>query len=87
MRKKNNSILIQESNCITKYIIASLISDVKEKEKSKEGFARNFTEGWIEFLSKRVAKEVACNLNSTRVGGKKRSRAHDVMWNIKYLSK
>ena len=29
--------------------------------------ARNFTEGWIEFLSKRAAKEVAANLNSAQV--------------------
>ena len=47
--------------------------------------ARNFTEGWVEFLSKRVAKGVAANLNSTQVGGSKRSKAHDVLWNIKYL--
>jgi hypothetical protein len=29
--------------------------------------ARNFTEGWIEFLSKRNAKEVAANLNTVQV--------------------
>jgi len=29
--------------------------------------ARNFTEGWVEFLSKRVAKEVAAKLNTVQV--------------------
>jgi len=61
--------------------------DMKEKAKRKDKLARNFTEGWIEFLSKRDAKAVASNLNNTLVGGKKRSKAHDVLWNIKYLPK
>jgi len=61
--------------------------DMKEKAKRKDKLARHFTEGWIEFLSKRAAKEVASNLNNTLVGGKKRSKAHDVLWNIKYLPK
>merc|ERR1719510_2816297 len=61
--------------------------DLKEKNKRKDKLARHFTEGWIEFLSKRVAKEVASNLNNTPVGGKKRSKAHDVLWNVKYLAK
>jgi len=48
--------------------------------------ARNFTEGWVEFMSKKLAKQVASNLNLTQVGGKKRSKSHDVIWNIKYLT-
>ena len=60
--------------------------DEKEKAKSKDNRARRFTEGWVEFASKRVAKEVAHRLNNTSVGGKKRNKAaHDVIWNIKYL--
>jgi len=59
--------------------------DLKERNKRKDKLARNFTEGWIEFISKRVAKEVATNLNMTQVGGKKRSKSHDINWNIKYL--
>merc|ERR1719189_713125 len=61
--------------------------DMKEKQKRKDKMARQFTEGWIEFQSKRSAKEVAANLNTTPVGGKKRSKSHDVLWNIKYLPK
>ena len=56
----------------------------KKKSPGQSHF-RRFTEGWIEFLSKRVAKEVAVRLNNTAVGGNKRSKAHDVLWNIKYL--
>jgi len=59
--------------------------DLKERSKRKDKLARNFTEGWVEFNSKRVAKDVATNLNLTQVGGKKRAKSHDVTWNIKYL--
>ena len=48
-------------------------------------YSLKFSEGWIEFYSKRVAKEVANNVNNTAVGGKKKSQASDVIWNIKYL--
>lgn len=61
--------------------------DSKDKNKRKDKMTRHFTEGWIEFLSKRAAKDVASNLNNTPVGGKKRAKSHDVLWNIKYLPK
>jgi hypothetical protein len=46
---------------------ALFLQDLKEKAKRRDKMARNFTEGWIEFLSKRVAKEVAANLNTSQV--------------------
>jgi len=46
---------------------------------------RIFTEGWVEFASKRVARVVASTLNSTQVGGKRRSPWYSDLWNIKYL--
>ena len=46
---------------------------------------RIFTEGWVEFASKRVAREVALSLNNTQVGGKRRSPWYSDLWNIKYL--
>ncbi|BFZ62559.1 RNA-binding ATPase activator esf2 [Saitoella coloradoensis] len=48
---------------------------------------RNFTEGWIEFKDKKVAKTVAETLNATGIGGKKGSYYHDDLWNLKYLPK
>ncbi len=35
---------------------------------------RVFSEGWIEFKDKKVAKQVALSLNNTQVGGKRRSK-------------
>merc|ERR1719237_945045 len=52
---------------------------------NKDKRVLRFTEGWIEFMSKRLAKEVAQRVNNTAVGGSKRSKAHDALWNIKYL--
>lgn len=39
----------------------------------------------MEFASKRVAKAVAARFNNTKVGGKRRTRYHECLWNIKYL--
>ncbi|KAG0349226.1 RNA-binding ATPase activator esf2, partial [Gamsiella multidivaricata] len=48
---------------------------------------QNFTEGWVEFMDKSVAKQVAKTLNTTIIGGNKNSFYYDDMWNIKYLPK
>ncbi|KAF0700331.1 Aste57867_9144 [Aphanomyces stellatus] len=57
------------------------------KRRLKNGGNRqvNFTEGWIEFKRKKIAKAVAKELNTKKIGGKKRSKYHDDMWNLKYL--
>ncbi|CAC5388618.1 ESF2 [Mytilus coruscus] len=46
---------------------------------------RMFTEGWVEFEDKKVAKSVATKLNNKQIGGKKKSRWYDEMWTLKYL--
>jgi ESF2/ABP1 family protein len=45
-----------------------------------------YLDGWVEFLHKKDAKFVAENLNAQTMGGKKRGRWHDEVWNIKYLT-
>ncbi|KAG8079496.1 hypothetical protein GUJ93_ZPchr0007g4298 [Zizania palustris] len=49
--------------------------------------AKAYTEGWIEFSKKSVAKRVANLLNGEQIGGKKRSPFFYDIWNIKYLKK
>ncbi|CAK8533194.1 unnamed protein product [Lathyrus sativus] len=46
-----------------------------------------YSEGWVEFSNKFVAKRVANNLNGEQIGGRKRSSFYYDLWNIKYLSK
>ena len=48
---------------------------------------RIFSEGWVEFKSKKVAKTVARNLNNNQVGGKRRQSWYWDLWNVKYLPK
>ncbi|KRZ04883.1 Activator of basal transcription 1 [Trichinella pseudospiralis] len=58
----------------------------KEQVEGKNGKRRRrYTEGWVEFADKRVAKRVAMMLNNKQVGGRKRSRAYECLWNMKYL--
>ncbi|KAK0084466.1 hypothetical protein PV325_006981 [Microctonus aethiopoides] len=58
--------------------------DKKRKKKRKEA-TRYFTEGWIEFESKKIAKYVANTLNNKQISTRKRSKLYDTIWNIKYL--
>lgn len=55
-------------------------------KKSKRKVAKKFTEGWVEFERKSVAKKAAQLLNNTQVSSRKKSKHFDVIWNIKYLS-
>ncbi|CAL7942803.1 unnamed protein product [Xylocopa violacea] len=54
-------------------------------KKRKKICVKSFTEGWVEFESKRVAKYVASTLNNTQISTRKKSKFYDVIWNIKYL--
>uniref|UniRef100_A0A6M2CP22 Activator of basal transcription 1 n=1 Tax=Rhipicephalus microplus TaxID=6941 RepID=A0A6M2CP22_RHIMP len=53
-----------------------------EKEHGKP---RNFVEGWVEFMDKKIAKRVAATLNGVQVGGKRRAEYYHSLWSIKYL--
>ncbi|KAI8057763.1 hypothetical protein BDF22DRAFT_608007, partial [Syncephalis plumigaleata] len=47
-----------------------------------------FTEGWVEFKDKGIAKQVAKSLNAQPIGnGHKRGFYQHDLWNIKYLPK
>ncbi|XP_026822934.1 pre-rRNA-processing protein esf2-like [Rhopalosiphum maidis] len=47
--------------------------------------AKHFTEGWVEFERKKVAKQAAELLNGKRIDTRKRSKYFDSVWNLKYL--
>ncbi|XP_050527941.1 uncharacterized protein LOC126898034 [Daktulosphaira vitifoliae] len=53
--------------------------------KLKKRPAKHFTEGWVEFEKKKVAKQVAELLNGRRIDIRKRSKYFDSVWNLKYL--
>nr|XP_046253217.1 activator of basal transcription 1 [Scatophagus argus] len=56
------------------------------RKKRKSGSRRcDFTEGWVEFRDKRVAKRVAASLHNTPMGTRKRQQFFSDLWSIKYL--
>lgn len=60
-------------------------SKAKNHHSSKKSSRQLYTEGWIEFASKRTAKRCAETLNANMVGGRKGGFYYDDIWNMKYL--
>jgi ESF2/ABP1 family protein len=46
---------------------------------------KSFTDGWVEFTSKKEAKIIVETLNARTIGGKKGGYYVDDVWNLKYL--
>ncbi|XP_065668246.1 uncharacterized protein LOC100197622 isoform X2 [Hydra vulgaris] len=84
---KIRSLLLQFGKIGRVYLQAEDESKRKNRKKFGGTSRKQFTEGWVEFLDKKVAKSVAQSLNCTNIGGKKRYYYHDDIWNIKYLPK
>lgn len=62
--------------------------DARLHRKRAGGYrGQKFSEGWVEFTKKRIAKKVAETINGEQIGGRKRSIFYYDRWNIKYLSK
>ena len=59
---------------------------IRRKEYGKSG-GKRFTDGWVEFADKKIAKAVAFSLNGTPIGGRNRCIYAQDLWLIKYLPK
>lgn len=59
---------------------------LRRKEYGKSG-GKRYTNGWVEFCDKRIAKAVAFSLNGTPIGGRNRCIYAQDLWLIKYLPK
>ncbi|SPP88559.1 pre-rRNA-processing protein esf2-like [Drosophila guanche] len=59
-------------------------SDRAKKNKRKR-YNIHFTEGWVEFESKRVAKQIVPLLNNKQISTRKSSQFYDSLWSMKYL--
>ncbi|XP_076999986.1 activator of basal transcription 1 [Tamandua tetradactyla] len=53
--------------------------------KKGSKYSKDYTEGWVEFRDKRVAKRVAASLHNTSMGARRRSPFRYDLWNLKYL--
>ncbi|KAF2721540.1 hypothetical protein K431DRAFT_284696 [Polychaeton citri CBS 116435] len=55
------------------------------RKKSGGNKKKSFTDGWVEFVSKKDAKAAVDLLNGGIIGGKKGNFYHDDLWNMRYL--
>ncbi|CAG8635313.1 9168_t:CDS:2 [Paraglomus brasilianum] len=86
MKPQKVRYLLQAYGEIGRIYLAPEDQKVRQRRKKFGGNGKkNYTEGWVEFLDKKVAKVVANMLNAKPIGGKKRFYYHDDLWNIKYL--
>lgn len=75
--------------CVSR-LMAHLCPDAKRtylRRKYTSTKKVHFTEGWVEFKDKKIARSVAEMLNAQPIGGKKGSRWRDDVWTMKYLPK
>lgn len=70
---------------ITKIFLTPYVPPSGNSGGKRKNRRRTYTDGWIEFASKRTAKVCAETLNATIVGGKKGGWYHDDVFNMKYL--
>lgn len=68
------------------YSMYNFLAHRKKKKNSQKLLAMHFTEGWVEFESKRIAKRIASFLNNQPITTKKGSKFCDILWSMKYLS-
>ncbi|KAM8720560.1 hypothetical protein ACLKA7_006578 [Drosophila subpalustris] len=59
--------------------------DKKTKKNKRKRYNIHFTEGWVEFESKRVAKQIVPLLNNKQISTRKKSQFYDSLWSMKYL--
>lgn len=70
------------------YLAAEDKAEHTRRKKTGGNKKTRYTEGWVEFAKRRIARQVAESLNGTSVGGKKRHNFfRDDMWNMRYLPK
>nr|ACU21408.1 unknown [Glycine max] len=80
--------ILSQFGDIQRIFLAPQDSSVQVPAKRSRGSRdQAYSEGWVEFGNKSVAKRVANMLNGEQIRGKKRSSFYYDLWNIKYLSK
>lgn len=85
--QKMRQLLEQHGEVARLYMAPEMASLRAKRKKLKGNTGKNFTEGWVEFEDKRVAKSVTRMLNGQPMGGKRRSAYHYDLWCLKYLQK
>lgn len=69
---------------ITKVFLSPLVPSASAPRR-RSNKRKSYSDGWVEFASKKTAKICAETLNAHIVGGRKGGWYHDDVWNMKYL--
>ncbi|KAJ3116032.1 RNA-binding ATPase activator esf2 [Phlyctochytrium bullatum] len=86
MKPRKLRQLLEQFAKIGRIYLAPEDPKITARRKKYRGNKRiNYTEGWVEFEDKKVARNTASFLNGRNIGGKKGSRYYDDLWSIKYL--
>ena len=67
------------------YLVEEDKTHRKKRRKAGGSSGKRYTEGWIEFASKKIAKLVGSSLNMTPISHQKGNMHHDDVWSVKYL--
>jgi ESF2/ABP1 family protein len=80
--------LLQDFGTVTRvYLVPEDAARRKRRKQNGGNGSKRYSEGWIEFESKKTAKHVAASLNNTAISNRKRDPHCDDTWNLKFLSK
>ncbi|GAB0098409.1 pre-rRNA-processing protein esf2-like [Sergentomyia squamirostris] len=78
--------LLGEFGKIGRVYLQNNKKDGDDQAKKMKKSRRKYTEGWVEFESKKVAKLIALRLNGKPISTRKGSKFCDILWNLKFLS-
>lgn len=84
---KIKSLLGEYGEVCRVYLVEEDKAARNRRKKQGGSGSKRYTEGWVEFAKKRVAKHVAQSLNNTQISNYKRSHHYGDLWNLKYLHK
>lgn len=81
--------LLGEYGVVTRIYLEEEDKAARKRRQKASGSSggKRYTEGWVEYEDKKVAKRVAAALNNAPITNHKRNVHYGDMWNIKYLSK
>lgn len=86
MRPNKVKMLLEQHGVISRvYLVEEDASSRRTRKKMGGNSGKRYTEGWVEFEDKKIAKAVAASLNTRPIGGKKGDYFRDDLWNLKYL--
>mmetsp|Transcript_20059 Transcript_20059/g.43242 ORF Transcript_20059/g.43242 Transcript_20059/m.43242 type:complete len:286 (+) Transcript_20059:56-913(+) len=83
--------LLSEFGPVTRVYLVEEDRSARKRRRKLAGGAgaggKRYTEGWVEFEDKKVARLVGERLNNTPITNHKRSVHYGDLWNVKYLRK